>query len=647
MKAKGFSISIRTVLVAWMLAVALAPAILIGAIGVYSINKSVRSEAQSRVNQDLEIVVTGYREQLARLAYSLETSSSRISLSSGSPSDILAAVRRELGLTVLNLCDAEGRPIAGSHPDTVQQIPLSRDPVLRKALEGRSAWGTVLLDPDRLLMEGGSALQNAVVIYSGDKSGEPVSRAARLWWIAGPIGEPSGRVKALLDGGRVLNFNSELVDKLRDTVFSEKDYQGKPRGTVTIFKNEVRVATNVLTHDGARAIGTKVSEAVRPTVLEQGMNYTGEALVVDAWYLSAYTPLRDPSGKTIGMIYVGLLRAPYDDMRDGFIARFLLPVGVVGLLAVWAALYIVNRITLPVRALSQSALRLAKGDWEHRITIPHTYQELENLAGAYADMRTAIQKRDQELRARNEELSLINQKIEQSNRNYMQTLGFVTHELKAPLAAIQMLIATMVDGYLGKVSPQVSDFFVRIQRNCEELQDMVRDYLDLSRLERGELVANKSLIDLSKTVVEMTMDQTAVFFRSRKINVEVDCPAELPVVADPSLLRIALNNFLTNAAKYGREGGRATVTVKLEDGRVTMSVWNEGEGFPAEAADHLFEKFFRVRNSSTHSKRGSGIGLFTVKNIAELHGGRAWAESEPGAWAAFHLSFPSDPPAAA
>jgi two-component system NtrC family sensor kinase len=630
-----------------MLAVALVPAVLIGAIGVYSINKSVRSEAQSRVNQDLEIVVTSYREQLARLAYSLETASSRVGLAADAPAEILSAIRRELDLTVLNLCDAEGRPMAGSHPETVQRIPLSRDPVLRKALEGRSAWGTVLLDPDRLLMEGGPALQNAVPIYNGDQSGEPISRAALLWWIACPIVEPNGRVKALLYGGRVLNFNNELVDQLRDTVFSEKDYQGKPRGTVTIFKNEVRVATNVLTRDGARAVGTRVSEAVRPTVLEQGMNYTGEALVVDAWYLSAYTPLRDPSGKTIGMIYVGLLRAPYDDMRDDFIARFLLPVGMVGLLAVWAALYIVNRITLPVRALSQSASRLARGDWEHQITIPHTYQELENLAVAYSDMRTAIQKRDQELRARNEELSLINEKIEQSNRNYMQTLGFVTHELKAPLAAIQMLIGTMVDGYLGTVSPQVSDFFNRIQRNCEELQDMVRDYLDLSRLERGELVANKSLIDLPKTVVEMTVDQTAVFFRSRKINVEINCPPELTVIADPSLLRIALNNFLTNAAKYGREGGRAAVTVKAEDGRVTLSVWNDGEGFPTEAAEHLFEKFFRVRNSNTHSKRGSGIGLFTVRNIAELHGGRAWAESEPGAWAAFHLSFPSHPPAAA
>jgi len=621
------------------------PAVLISAIGVYSINKSVRSEAQSRVNQDLEIVMTSYREQLARLAYSLEISASRVSPAIDNPTEVLSAIRRELDLTVLNLCDAEGRPMAGSHPATVDHIPLSRDPVLRKALEGRTAWGTVLLDPERLQMEGGPALQNAVLIYNGGRGGEPVSRSALMWWLAFPLVDDSGRVKALLYGGRVLNFNSELVDKLRAAVFSEADYKGKPRGTVTVFKNEVRVATNVLTHDGARAIGTKVSDAVRQTVLERGMNYTGEALVVDAWYLSAYSPLRDPSGKTIGMIYVGLLRAPYDDMRDDFIARFLLPVGVVGLLAVWAALYIVNRITRPVRALSQSASRLATGDWEHQITIPHTYQEIENLAGAYADMRTAIRKRDHELRARNDELSVTNTKLEQSNRNYMQTLGFVTHELKAPLAAIQMLITTMVDGYLGKVSPQVSDFFIRIQRNCEELQDMVRDYLDLSRLERGELSAKKSRIDLPKVVVEMAVDQTAMFFRSRNINVSVSCPSELPAVADPGLLRIALNNFLTNAAKYGREGGKASVTVKQEGELVTLSVWNEGEGFPPEAAEHLFEKFFRVRNPNTHAKRGSGIGLFTVKNIADLHGGRAWAESEPGAWAAFHLSFPANPPA--
>ncbi len=518
--------------------------------------------------------------------------------------------------------------------------------MLRKALEGKTAWGTVLLEPERLKLEGGAALQHAAVIFEKEAGGEPVGRSALMWWIAHPITDENGLVTALIYGGRLLNFNYGLVDNLRDTVFSEKDYKGKPRGTVTIFLGDVRAATNVLTQHSTRAIGTRVSETVRDTVLEKGMNYSGEALVVDVWYLSAYTPLRDPSGKTIGMIYVGLLRDPYDDIQDRLIGRFLMPVAAVGLIAVCAALWIVNRITRPVLALSHSAARLATGDLEHAAPIPHTYRELKRLAGAFAEMRAAIRKRDQELRARNEELSLANLKLEQSNKNYMQTLGFVTHELKAPLGAIQMLIATMVEGYLGQVSPQVSDFFTRIQRNCEELQDMVRDYLDLSRLERGELAAVKSRIDLSKTVVEMAVDQTAVFFRSRSIALSVTCPPELPVTADPGLLRIALNNFLTNAAKYGRENGQASLAVTVENGIVTISVRNEGAGFPPAEAERLFDKFYRVRDANTHSKRGSGIGLFTVKHIAELHGGRVRAESEPGAWAAFHLSFPIAQPAA-
>jgi two-component system NtrC family sensor kinase len=628
--------SLRTVLVAGMLAVALIPAALIGFIGVYYIGKSVLSEAQYRVNHDLDIVVTAYREELARLAHTFETVSGRAA-ALGATSD-LSELRRELDLTVLNLCDATGRPIAGSYPSPQLTVPVGRDPVLRKALEGKTAWGTVLLQPDRLEQEGGEALVNAVPIHEGDGSGALVSRSALLWWVACPIVE-GGRVTALLYGGRVLNYNYDLVDKLRAIVFTEKDYQGKPRGTVTIFMGDVRVATNVVTH-GTRAIGTRVSEAVRKEVLEDGSNYSGEALVVDTWYLSAYTPLRDPVGKTIGMIYAGLLGAPYADMRADLIARFLLPVGIVGLLTAYAALAIVNRISRSVRVLGQSASRLAAGDLEHPIAVPHTYTEIENLAGAFADMRAAVRKRDQELRSRNEELSDINRQLEQSNRNYMQTLGFVTHELKAPLAAIQMLIATVVDGYCGKVTEQASDLLIRIQRNCEELQDMVRDYLDLSRVERGELVARPSAFDLRRTVVEPAVDQTAIFFRSRKINVEVACPEGLTITADPELLRIALNNYLTNAAKYGREGGRAAVRVSVQDGSVRMTVRNDGEGFPVAEAEHLFEKFFRLKNANTHSKRGSGLGLFTVRNIAELHGGRAWAEAEPGRWAAFHLSLP-------
>lgn len=645
MKTKTAALSIRTALLAAMLAIALVPAILIGAIGVFSISRNVRREAQARVNQDLTIVMASYREQLARLAADLEEAAARIDPASH-PGETLAAIRRELDLTVLNICDAEGRPIDGRPAGDAPRVPIELDPVLRQALAGRPARGTVRLGPERLGLEGGPALRNAVAIHAGSAADPPVSRDALAWWMACPVTDRSGRVTAILYGGRILNYDQDLVDRLRDTVFGQAESSGRPRGTVTIFLNDVRIATNVMARDGTRAVGTKVSEAVRSAVLEQGLNYTGEALVVDAWYLSAYTPLHDPAGRTIGMVYAGLQRQPYDDIRNGLIARFLLPVGLVGLLAVAAALYIAGRITRPVRILSHSASRLATGDWEHRIDMPRTYEELEELAAVYSDMHAAIHRRDLELRSRNDELSLANEKLEESNRNYMQTLGFVTHELKAPLAAMQMLIATILDGLVGAVPEQMADLLGRVRRNCEELQDMVRDYLDLSRMERGELIARPGPADLVKTVVEPAVDQTAVFFRSRRISVRVEAPAEMTVVADSELLRVALNNLLTNAAKYGREGGQAKVALRSDGDQILLSVWNEGEGFPSGEAGRLFEKFYRLKNQNTQRKRGSGVGLFTVSNIAALHHGRAWAESEPGLSASFFLSFPAAPPAA-
>lgn len=135
--------SIRSVLVAAMLAVALVPAALIGVVGVRSITSSVGSEAQSRVDQDLEIVLASYADQLAHLAYSLEVSSHRVQ-GHQRTAESLALLRRELGLTVLNLCDAQGQPLAGSQAAAARPVASSQDPVLRQALEGRPAWHRAL-----------------------------------------------------------------------------------------------------------------------------------------------------------------------------------------------------------------------------------------------------------------------------------------------------------------------------------------------------------------------------------------------------------------------------------------------------------------------------------------------------------------------
>lgn len=639
--------SIRRALVTGMVAVALAPALLVGAIGVHNLTRSVQDEAQARVDRVLRIVSASFADGAADLTRDLENAANRVAGVAPPSAELLASLRGELRLDVLSLCEVGGAEAGERVPTPDGPAPrgadcANGDPVLRQALLGRPAGGTVVLDRGRLLREGGPALAEAARLPDPEGGEGGWNGSALAWWAAAPVRDAAGRVTALLHGGRILNHDNALVDRLRDAGFGAPGETDALTGTVTLFLGDVRAATNVPGPDGARAVGTRVSDVVREAVLERGEDYKGEALVVDDWYLAAYTPLRDPMDRIVGMLYVGIPRRPYDEARGRLILSFLVPVGLVGLLATGAGLTVARRITAPVQALDHAVTRLAAGDWEHRLQIPPSYREIGELAAAYDAMQTAIHGRDLELRARNEELQETNRALDEANRNYMQTLGFVTHELKAPLGAMQMLVSNVLDGYLGPVPEAAVSSLSRVRRSCEELQDMVRDYLDLSRLERGELLANRHPVDLMKLVVDPAVDHTSVFFASRGITLHVEGPEELIADADPDLLRVALNNYLTNAAKYGSENGRAVLTVRRETGMVHLTVWNEGEGFPPEEAQRLFGKFVRLRNPTTQRTRGSGVGLFTVERIAGLHGGRAWAESEPGRWAAFHFAF-SDP----
>jgi signal transduction histidine kinase len=112
------------------------------------------------------------------------------------------------------------------------------------------------------------------------------------------------------------------------------------------------------------------------------------------------------------------------------------------------------------------------------------------------------------------------------------------------------------------------------------------------------------------------------------------------VSVDEELMRIALGNYLSNAAKYGREEAEVQLAVQATEDNVEVCVRNEGPGFFASERGKLFQKFSRLRNPHTSGKRGSGLGLFLCRQILELHGGEVWAESQEGHWAAFCFSFP-------
>jgi Amt family ammonium transporter len=232
-------------------------------------------------------------------------------------------------------------------------------------------------------------------------------------------------------------------------------------------------------------------------------------------------------------------------------------------------------------------------------------------------------------------------RIQKENLTFsLDTLGFVTHELKSPLAAMQTLIAVMLEGLAGEVPEKIGTYLVRIRRNCEELQDMVKNYLDLSRIGVGELVVRKVPVNFYEDIVEPCVEHAQIIFKSREVTLAVDCPDNLTVEADHELIRVALINYLTNAAKYGAERTQVRLTVNIDNGKLTTTVWNKGTGFRPEEQDSLFAKFSRLENKNTLRNRGSGLGLYLTKQIIELHGGKVWAESVPDKWAKFCFSVP-------
>jgi signal transduction histidine kinase len=285
---------------------------------------------------------------------------------------------------------------------------------------------------------------------------------------------------------------------------------------------------------------------------------------------------------------------------------------------------------------------MAVGRWEEPLERSTTYSEIEDLTEVFRRMQTAIRQRDAQLHHQNAELAETNESLQTTNRNYMKMLSFITHELRSPIATIQSMVEALTQGVLGELPSDANRSLVRIGRNCEEMQDMIGNYLDLSRAERGEMRLNRSALDFRREVIEPCVTRAEPLLASRHMKLLLDCPDEVPVAADAELMRIALGNYLSNAAKYGREDARVELTVRVNDKETEVCVWNDGAGFSEEEREKLFEKFSRLRNPHTRDKRGSGLGLFLCRQIVKLHGGKVWAESKEGDWARFCFSFPKD-----
>ncbi len=239
------------------------------------------------------------------------------------------------------------------------------------------------------------------------------------------------------------------------------------------------------------------------------------------------------------------------------------------------------------------------------------------------------------------------ERLDAANKAYFEMLGFVSHELKSPLASTVMDGDVLLAGYLGELEPAHHQKVERMVKKCRYLLDMVGEYLNLAHLESGQFGAKlKPDVDFMAEVAEPSIDMVMPQIEEKGIRFERLIEGDAaPITCAPDLLQIVLVNLLSNAVKYGNEKGEVRLKVRGGPARLDVGVWNEGPGFPEDARSQLFRKFSRVQTPELLSRKGTGVGLYTTWRIIQAHHGKIDARSELGKWAEFNFQIPKHGPA--
>jgi two-component system phosphate regulon sensor histidine kinase PhoR len=215
----------------------------------------------------------------------------------------------------------------------------------------------------------------------------------------------------------------------------------------------------------------------------------------------------------------------------------------------------------------------------------------------------------------------------------------VSHELRTPLSLIKGAVETLLDG--AKDDPgALSRFLGIIDRHADRLTLLINDLLLLSTLESGRVRLALQPVAL-RGIVQEVMDDFLGRAQARSVTLANDVPPGLVVSADPERLRQVIANLVDNAIKYGRADGRAAAGARsLGDGRVEMSVSDDGQGIPLDAQARIFERFYRVDKARSRDQGGTGLGLAIVKHVVQSHGGEVRVESSPGRGTTFFITLP-------
>ncbi len=636
---------LRTKLFLGFAMVVLFFAVLSAWFGVGLIQTQNVREAQDRVRQDLQSAWGSYRGRLDGIALGLELGAGYPTVAGAVRDDrwadpALAArlddVGRLAGLDFLGIVDAEGVVRFRAGAGEARDPGGGDDPLIASALRGQAGVGTQVFSASRLEAEGeGLAARARLDLRATERArarDDAVETRGLVLMAAVPVPDGDGPV-GVLYGGVLLNRNLDLVDTIRDTLYGDRLYQGRPFGTATIFLGDARIATTVLRETGERALGTLLSSEVAESVLDREESWVDRAFVVYDWYLAAYDPIHDPQGEVVGILYVGILERPFRDLAVAVIWRYVGLAAAATLGSLVIALPFASWVARPIQRLAGAARQLEQGAYPSPVSARLASEETAELIQAFNEMAAALQEREQKLAEANRELTEL-------NRNYMEMLGFVTHNLNTPLASMMNYAYLLRTEKAGPLTDRQRKAVGVIDHTVRRMGDMTRRYLNLSRIESGHLTPAPTRIQVAD-LVRPVADGFEPGAAEAGMRIAADLPEGAELHADPGHVREILDNLIGNAVKYGRTGGTITVAAAVDGGRIRFRVHNDGEPIPPEQQARLFRKYVRLQAGERSAfLKGTGLGLFICRHMVEAHGGQIELVTGPGLGVEFRFDLP-------
>jgi len=634
--------STRSKLIASFLGVSFLVGIVSLVAGMRLVNEHLLGEALNRVRQNLNAANEMYVTRVKHVKTCLSITTLGLAFISSvrekNTTDLALRLERMARLAELDfagLVSEDGRVLCRIGPNALPSSGThAENPLAKMVLEQRtSVSGTVILPVEFLIEENHELAERARIPLAADPDSSSGARdeisaglsiAAAVPVFDGPL------MLGVLYGGILLNRSETFVDTVRETVFQGEVFNGRSIGTATIFLNDVRIATNVLTPEGKRALGTRVSREVKEHVLDKGKLWADLAFVSRDWYITAYQPIEAISGARVGMIYVGVLEEKYADIRRQILTVYSLITAAIMLVGAGLGYLIARRITSPIQRLIRASQQVREGSLTPDLGQPER-GEIGVLQTAFKEMVEAMGRR----RAASEARIIHSEKQASVGR----LAAGVAHEINNPLTGV--LTYTHMLLRRKDIAADVRSDLQVIVEATERVRRIVKGLLDFSR----QTKLDPEPTDINRLVaaaISLIENQALVKGVAIKFNPGENLPE---VTLDRSQIQSVLINVVINALDATEPGGniRIFTAASLSGNGVALkgieiTVADTGCGVPPENLNKLFDPFFTTKTVG----QGTGLGLSVSLGIVQRHGGHIRVQSEVGKGSRFFIWLPAE-----